>query len=124
MAAAWAATAELLLHPHAWVRMAAGRLLGLAFAEPKIGEHNCCTKPHMWAHMAAGYLLGLCSAVCAELCFAIEAGLCVLQTAAKPILPPLMTDSNPLLNPEFLNPFKCLPVLPPYCMCRPPPAPG
>ena len=47
MAAAWATAAELLLHPHAWVRMAAGRLLGLAFAEPKIGNFcsvsHCCT---------------------------------------------------------------------------------
>ena len=47
VAAAWATAAELLLHPHAWVRMAAGRLLGLAFAEPKIGDFcsfsYCCT---------------------------------------------------------------------------------
>lgn len=87
MAAAWAASAKLLLHPHAWVRMAAGRLLGLAFAEPKIGEQCCCTKPQAWVAMAAGSLLGLCSVVIAQPCSAVQPGLYLLQTAATPMLP-------------------------------------
>ena len=100
VAAAWSATAELLLHPHAWVRMAAGRLLGLAFAEPKIGECDCCTKPHMWVRVAAGYLLGLSSAVCAQPCSAVQSGLCWLQTAAGLILPPFSTK---FINQLTLN---------------------
>ena len=91
MAAAWAATAELLLHPHAWVRMAAGRLLGLAFAEPKIGEQNCCIKPQMCVRMASRSLLGLCCAVGAQPCSATQAGLYMLQIAAECMLSPLIS---------------------------------
>ncbi len=35
--ALWLATGRLLLDRHAWVRRAAGRLLGAAFADAKIG---------------------------------------------------------------------------------------
>lgn len=36
--AAWRAVAATGLHPHAWVRAAAARLLGAAFAHPRVGE--------------------------------------------------------------------------------------
>lgn len=35
---AWAAVGQLLLGRHAWLRGVAGRLMGLAFADPNIGE--------------------------------------------------------------------------------------
>lgn len=40
--AAWRAVAALGLHPHAWVRAAAARLLGAAFAHPRVGEPSLC----------------------------------------------------------------------------------
>jgi hypothetical protein len=36
--AAWRAVVATGLHPHAWVRAAAARLLGAAFAHPRVGE--------------------------------------------------------------------------------------
>ena len=34
---AWRAVVALGLHPHGWVRSAAARLLGAAFAHPRVG---------------------------------------------------------------------------------------
>lgn len=41
--AVWLEVPRLLSHRHLWVRKAASRLLGLAFADPAIGEAHWCT---------------------------------------------------------------------------------
>ena len=57
----WVAVSRQTLHPHMWVRGAAARLLGLAFADAAIGElfhWGCAISPGEWLQRPKGLASG------------------------------------------------------------------
>jgi hypothetical protein len=72
--AAWRAVVATGLHPHAWVRAAAARLLGAAFAHPRVGEglrfrlHGLNAAGMLWVPASLALVLIAAAVLVADVC--------------------------------------------------------